>query len=182
MTEVKERLQAFLRGTTDIITLLSENGIIQYHSPAVETVLGYEQSDLVGDPVFNYVHPEDREETIESFTSSISGSEGGITKVEFRMRHADGHWVWVESQMQTADKQLPNGYVITSRDISERKENEQQLRQERERFSALFENFPEPTLSYAYEDDSPTFRQSTLPSRRHLGTMRRQPSDGRSTI
>jgi PAS domain S-box-containing protein len=155
ITEVKERLQSFLRGTTDIIALVAEDGTVAYHNPAVDPVLGYDPDALVGESVFEYVHPDDRDNVREQFRDGLEQADGGIQSVEFRMRHADGSWVWLESQFRTDDQQPPEGHVITSRDISERKTQEQRLREERRRFSALFENFPEPTVSYAYDDGVP---------------------------
>lgn len=155
---VKNRLQSFLHGTTDIITLLDEDGVIQYQSAAIEEVLGYTPEEVVGSLVFDFVHPEDRERVVKSFSAGIERWFSGIHSVEFRIRDADGSWVWLESQMRLDGRDDLGGYVVTSRDISERKEREQQLRRERERFSALFENFPGPTVSYRYEDGEPIIR------------------------
>ena len=47
---------------------------------------------------------------------------------------------------------------IVFTDVTEQKRPEAALKQERERFSALFENFPEPTVAYGFEDGTPVVR------------------------
>jgi PAS domain S-box-containing protein len=155
MARVRDRMQAFLTGTTDIISLIERDGTFRYHSPAVEEVLGYGQEQLIGKNTYDYIHPDDVERVRRRFIAGIEQGSSSRQSTEFRFRHADGSWVWVESQTRVKQQEDLDGYVVTSRDIGERKEQEQQLKSERERFSALFENFPEPTLSYRYEGDVP---------------------------
>lgn len=158
MAEIREQLRSFLRGTTDIITLVDTDGKIQYQSPAIEDVLGYTQDELLGERVFDLIHPDDREEAVERFASTVERTDPSVESFEFRIKHADGSWVWLEAQTRIEEQQNLDGYVVTSREISDRKENEQQIKRERERFSALFENFPEPTIAYQYEDGIPIVR------------------------
>ena len=46
--------------STNLLTVLDENGIIQYESPAIERIYEFEQDELVGEQVAEYFHPDDR--------------------------------------------------------------------------------------------------------------------------
>ncbi|QKY19255.1 PAS domain S-box protein [Halolamina sp. CBA1230] len=123
--EQEERYRAFVEQSNDILTVLDTNGIYQYQSPSAERVFGYDPESLVGDTAFEYVHPEDREKVLERFAELAHGSAGNID-VEYRFRHADGSWCWVESRgIQQPPDSVIDGFVINSRDVTERKRHEQ---------------------------------------------------------
>ncbi|MFB6196782.1 MAG: PAS domain S-box protein, partial [Halobacteriaceae archaeon] len=60
-----ERSKAYLDQTAEAISVLDTDGRIQYESPAVETVLGYEPTERVGELALDYVHPDDRTDLTE---------------------------------------------------------------------------------------------------------------------
>lgn len=133
--------EELLSHSVDVMTVLDESGVIQYESPSIHRMLGYEPTDLVGENVFEYIHPDDRQAALETFSELIESSAGNRTgRVELRFRHDDGGWVWVESRGVNERGSEIGGYVVTTRDITERKEYERELEQERdrlERFASL---------------------------------------------
>lgn len=118
--------------STNLLTLLDENGIIQYESPSVQRLYGYEQNDLVGDSVADYFHPDDREKVVNAFEAVVASDEYTLEAVEYRHLCADGTYLWVESV--AAANPTPDGYyVINTRDISVRKQYERDLEQANKR-------------------------------------------------
>jgi PAS domain S-box-containing protein len=73
---------------------LSPVPAFDYLSPAVEQVLGYPAAAFEADPglLLRLVHPADR----ALFTLDATSSEARAAVL--RLRHADGHWVWVEQR------------------------------------------------------------------------------------
>ena len=127
-----ERHQAFVERSSDIVTALDANGAFQYASPSVERLLGFDPDELIGEYAFSYVHPDDRERVVERFSQSLAGEEMNPT-VEYRLADADGGYVWVESVgSNRLDDYGVSGFVINTRDISERKDREQKLSRLRE--------------------------------------------------
>ncbi|MGQ3327678.1 PAS domain S-box protein [Halorubrum sp. FL23] len=128
----RERHRAFVEQSGDIVTALDADGTFQYASPSVEGILGHDPADLVGEYAFSYVHPEDRERVVETFMRSITGDESNPT-VEYRLERADGEYAWVESVGNNRlDDYGINGFVINTRDISDRKRREEKLSRLRE--------------------------------------------------
>ncbi|MGM0605090.1 MAG: PAS domain S-box protein [Halobacteriota archaeon] len=121
--------------STDLLTLLDEDGIIRYDSPAIERIYGYEQDELVGHHVAEYFHPDDRERVLSAFEALTNATEHHVETVEHRFLVADGSYKWIESIGSSI--QTPNGYyVINTRDISARKERERELDQARQQIEA----------------------------------------------
>lgn len=120
--------------TVDILTVLDDSGVIQYESPSIKRISGYEPDELEGENVFEYLHPDDRQKALDAFYEIVEADEDYTTAgVELRFRHKDGSWLWLESRGSNQMATTIEGYVISSRDISARKEYEQQLKQERDR-------------------------------------------------
>ncbi|WP_256288610.1 PAS domain S-box protein [Halobellus inordinatus] len=124
-----ERFKAFTEQSSDLITLLDENGRIQYNSPAVEDILGYSQDELIGENPLEYIHPRDRERVADQLQTVLTTTGRG-PRAEFRIRDADGEWVWIESYgtNRLADPNV-EGVIVNQRDITERKERERTLKQ-----------------------------------------------------
>jgi PAS domain S-box-containing protein len=131
--DTEEKFRALIEHSTDIVSVLDEDGTILYQSPSVQRVLGYEQGTIRGDSAFEYVHPDDREAVVEAFTRLVQGERSKTERVEFRFRDAEGSWVWLEAVGSNQTHTALDGYVITSRDITERKERERALERKNER-------------------------------------------------
>jgi len=129
----EERFQAFIEHSTDIITVLGPDGTYRYQSPSSKRVLGYEPDELIGQSAFEYVHPDDREGVVETFTEAVATPEMTPT-AEYRLQHKNGSWRWIES---IGNNQLDNpaieGFVVNSRDITEQKEKQRELQRQNER-------------------------------------------------
>src|SRR5579863_6496210 len=53
------RFRSLIENTSDIISILDENGIIHYLSPSIERVLGFTPAELLGKCGFDCFHPDD---------------------------------------------------------------------------------------------------------------------------
>lgn len=123
----EQRFRALVQNSSDIITILDSHGIIRYESPSITRILGYEPDDLVGDNAFDYVHPEDRQQTQAMFLAALQ-TPGAEVEIQLRFRHANGHWVYLESIGRNwQDDPKINGFVVNSRDVSDRRAQEERL-------------------------------------------------------
>jgi len=122
----RELFQTLVENALDVIMVLSSDGIISYGSPAVNCVLGHEPEELVDQSLFEFVHPDDVSSLTNAFNNGIPGC---TVSLEFRFRHKDGSWCDLGA---TAKNLLDNpgvaGIVLSSRDITERKQAEKELR------------------------------------------------------
>ena len=141
LEKYQQRLHALVQNSTDIISIVSAEGIIVFESPSVEKICGYKPEELIGKSAFELVHPDERSYAQRVFETAIKSGRFEIPHVEIRVQHKDGHWVYLEMLGTVMlDNQVINGVVISSRRIDERKEAEIALRESEERFRAIFEN------------------------------------------
>jgi PAS domain S-box-containing protein len=113
-------------------------------SPQIETLLGYDYERFLDDPDlwFDLVHPEDRARMEEAATAT--GQRGVVFDQEYRMHHADGHWVWVHDTSTPVlgpDGSLTHfqGFMI---DVTRRKEAERLLLDAERRYRSMVEAIP----------------------------------------
>jgi diguanylate cyclase (GGDEF)-like protein/PAS domain S-box-containing protein len=103
---------------------------VLFVSPSVERVLGYSPGELEGTPLLSMLHPDDIARGREALSRAGRPAPGAPTDpAEYRVRHRDGRWVDVESvATNLMDDPAIGGIIVNTRDVSERKLLEQQLK------------------------------------------------------
>lgn len=106
-------------------------------SPEYFTMLGLDPAEYPMDGRSNQqavwigrLHPDDSPASTKRFADYLAAGSVGMYENQFRMRHADGHWVWIWSRGQTlrnADGSLTDVTVGTHIDITQQKRAETQL-------------------------------------------------------
>jgi two-component system, cell cycle sensor histidine kinase and response regulator CckA len=113
-------------------------------NPAVQTMLGYSEAELVGMAFSDYTHPEDFDSDMHLFTELLQGKRERY-QIEKRYLRKDGQVVW--GMLTTSLVRSPDGepqYCIRmAENITGRKRAEQALRKSEERFRNLFECSPD---------------------------------------
>ena len=137
----EKRFRALIENSSDAIGLMTAQGIFLYASPSTQRVLGYLPEELVGRKAFGeLVHPEDIEQTRHSF-AAIMQQSGKSLSSEFRLRHKDGSWHWIEgSGLNLLDDPHVAAIVANYRDITERKLLEEELKRSKDQLEAILKN------------------------------------------
>ena len=152
--ESERRFRALAQNASDVVAILDADGVILYESPSVERALGYRPEDLVGESVFEYVHPDDLERVSGSFVQILE-NPNNTQRLELRFRHMDGSWRWLESVgSDLRHEPAVKGVVVNSRDVTERKEAEERLRDSEARYRALIEQTPAITYIEALNHEA----------------------------
>ena len=123
----QQRFRVLVQNSSDVITVCSVEGRILFETPSVTEVFGYQPSALIGTDLNKLVHPEDLRSVQKSLLRT-AGDDGASERVECRVRHADGSWRFTETAV-TARLEDPHvrGFILNTRDITERKHLEEQL-------------------------------------------------------
>ena len=111
---------------SDVIIHIGFDRVCRYVSPAVEHMLGWTKTELVGRDTAFLLHPEDAE-LLHEEVQFLTKNSGPLCS-RCRQLHRDGHYVWVEANMQAIEVGgKADGFVASLRDISDRIEAEEKL-------------------------------------------------------
>lgn len=131
ITEQKNELKFnnLIQDSSDITAIFRVDGVSLFLSPSIRNVLGYNPKVSIGTQSFDFIHPDDLEKVKNSYQKAFEDANYVFTH-EFRYKHLNGTWRVLEGVgRQYRDE---NGKVIgilhNSRDITERKAAERQLR------------------------------------------------------
>jgi diguanylate cyclase (GGDEF)-like protein/PAS domain S-box-containing protein len=123
----EERFRSLVQNSTDTIFVMGAEGRIMYASPATTLLLGRRPEDILGMRATDLVHPEDRSRVEVQFATLLQ-SVTVTEPIQFRMERADGSCRYAEAVVSNLrDNPSVAGYVGNLRDITERKEAEDQL-------------------------------------------------------
>ncbi|WP_280535789.1 PAS domain S-box protein [Halopenitus sp. POP-27] len=143
MELTQKQYQELVRNLADGVLIVTEPGDILYESPSIRRLTGYEPGDDVGERLFEHVHPDDHEDVRAAFTDLFESADDGIVTADFRFRHADGSWIWLEARGRTQRATTIGGYIVRVSDVTEAKAREDRLERTTARFETLFENSPD---------------------------------------
>jgi PAS domain S-box-containing protein len=140
--ESDKKYRLILENTRELIFILDSEGTYVYVSPSFRSMLGYDESEIIGKPFISFVHPEDfpiiQEEIRRSNNSGFQITED----CEYRIQHASGDWLWYLSKgTRVVDNDGKFLYFIgVARDVTERKQVEQRLEHAAQEWRATFDS------------------------------------------
>lgn len=131
----QSRFHALLKNASEVITIYDQDGIVQYVSPSVRNILGFEPEEMIGKNRF------ERGESVlrEAFNELLQNPE--IVKTfEYKYENKNKELLWLETiGRNLTDNSAINGIIFNTRDITVRKIAEKAQRLSGE-MQALSEN------------------------------------------
>ena len=116
--ESRQRFRELADRTTDVVLLCDLSGVIRYASRAVAGY-GYNPEALVGTPLADLLHPEDRAGGTRAVRRAVTDAVNRVGRYPCRVRAADGTWRHVESTVSRfREPGGPAQLLVTARDVS----------------------------------------------------------------
>ncbi len=123
------RFRSLVQNSSDIVTVLDEEGKVQYSSESTARMLGLPGTDLIGKYLSDIVLDEDQQAYEEALRETIIKKESDHS-IEYQIRDGSGKIRYIESVMNNLlEDNSVQGVVVNSRDISQRKDAEIRLKQ-----------------------------------------------------
>jgi len=120
----EEHFRSLIENVSDLVAIVGPDWTFRYQSPSVQRLLGYGPDELLGRPMWELIHPDDRFALGLMFQAVLASPapHGGR---EARFHHKDGSWRVLEGvgTRMTGPDGVPV-VVVNSRDVTERKRAE----------------------------------------------------------
>ena len=129
LRQSEERFRALIEHSNDMVIVITREGRITYRSPSAAEVTGRSEAEVVGQSIFDFVHP-DEGDALRSAVMPLAGKPGARATGRTRVRHRDGSWrnlAW--SARDASDVPGVEGVIINSRDVTQAIQLEEQLRE-----------------------------------------------------
>ncbi|HWG89510.1 MAG TPA: PAS domain S-box protein [Candidatus Thermoplasmatota archaeon] len=141
LAESRERYRSLFEENPDPVFTLDLLGSFLEVNPACERLSGYTSREILGRPFLDFVIPEDAPRAIERFLEVLAGD---TQTNEFTIRTRDGRLrhVMVTGVPMRVGGELAGMHAI-AKDITERREAEEALRESEQLFRSLAENLPD---------------------------------------
>jgi PAS domain S-box-containing protein len=170
----EKRYQALFDQSVDAISLSDINNNLIYQSPAAERITGYKLEERRALPGTALIHPGDMQDAAVRL-SSIKNEPGRSVKYQWRIKHKDGHYFWMEGVVTNLIDDPNIGAIVNNyRDVTERKQHEEKIAGSERRFRALVEHsvdaivLTDENLKFLYQ--SPSVERMTGISMEHRQT------------
>lgn len=127
----EEHFRSLIENAGDLIVIVNAANTIQYVSPSLRRLLGYEPAAWLGCSIRDLIHPDD----YEVFTTANAAGQlpHASQAIELRMRDAQGAWHVLDgTSTNLLANQAVRGIVINAHDITQRKRMETDLRRAKE--------------------------------------------------
>ena len=121
------RFRALVQHSSDVITILDDEGAIRYVSPSIATVFGHDPENLLGTHLTALLHPDDVDGA-KKFLADLARTNARQTpamqkvssKREWRFAHANGDWMTVDNVGTNLLREpVVQGLVLNTRDVTE---------------------------------------------------------------
>ena len=148
----EHRFRLFVENTNDLIYTLSPVGIITYVAPNVELMLGYLPGELIGRSFGELIHHKDLSEC-RRFLQKVMESGTKQSGLEYRICHKNGNWLWHLSNASRVTDIVTGELVFLGigRNITDRKQMEDTLRESEEQYRILLEESTDSIFSLSAE-------------------------------
>lgn len=135
--EQEAYFRALIENSAEGVAILDANGVVRYIAPSEERLTGYKFTDIQGQSAFQYIHPEDLPKVLNIFKEGVA-TPGAVRSVEYRLQRKDGEWRYFEiTGHNMLDDPHIKGVVANYRDVTERKQAEQVIKESQSRLEAV---------------------------------------------
>ena len=134
LAESELRYRLIAERASDLISRIGIDGKVRYISPSLTAITGRRVEDLIGHNLSPFMYPGDAEVSYEHYRRIAMQEPTETPSLIYRIRHVDGHWVWLESNptvIRNADGEVVE-FVAVTRDITKRHQIETELRAARD--------------------------------------------------
>ena len=144
LRESEEKYRNLVERANDGIVIIQDEKI-KYINPRLEEITGYEAEEVIDTKFTNYLHPDEIKKGLARYKKRMA-SKKLSPSWESALVHKNGHKIEVEINGGLTTYQGKPADLIYIRDITERKEIENAIRESEEKYRKLLETSPDAII------------------------------------
>ena len=137
--QLEQELSQIFNLAPDIICVIGEDGYLKKLNPAMSTLFGYSEAELLALPVDAFVHPDEKAETRKNFQKNLDGLGPATFENRFVTKRKEEIWLSWTAHLDAKKGQL----FCVAKDISQRKKSAESLRESQSNLEAIFQSSSE---------------------------------------
>jgi diguanylate cyclase (GGDEF)-like protein/PAS domain S-box-containing protein len=137
LRQSEQRYRMLADYSHDVVVRMRADGQRLYVSPSAKDILGWEPDEMIGTR-WDLVHSDDRAKQRQVMREVIASGKADTST--YRVRHKDGHYVWIEAVTQpipSADQDGVMDIIYSGRNVSRRITAEQALQASQRELEAM---------------------------------------------
>jgi diguanylate cyclase (GGDEF)-like protein/PAS domain S-box-containing protein len=125
LAQKENHFRSLVQGSSDVIMIASQTGVLRYVSPAARGVYGRDAEEMAGTELASHIHADDLGRVLHEVRRFLAAhpTDEPVTRIECRIRSGGGSWLHVESTVN----RYQGGLIFNSRDVTERMRLQAQL-------------------------------------------------------
>ncbi|MDB6009784.1 MAG: hypothetical protein JWL65_2034 [Gammaproteobacteria bacterium] len=171
-----EHLQVILDHIKDVVLTVDEDGVIQTFNPTGERVFGYVEAEVVGQRIDQLIPKIATHESITQALHRLAASSGDthldLASRELGAQRKGGEYFPAEVAVSKARLSRREMFVLCLRDVTERRESEQAMRESEARYRLLVDHAPEAIV--VFDADEGRFVDANEYAEKLFGMERKQ--------
>ena len=140
--ETAQKYRTLVNSMHEFIMEVDRQGTVINTSDVIEKITGIPSADFIGHNCMEGVHPDDMKEVWSAFSNSLDIEQElySAKVMRYRFKKANGQWIWIETGGSALrdDKGHATGAILVGRDVSERVEHEEAMKDSERLFKSLF--------------------------------------------
>jgi PAS domain S-box-containing protein len=134
----EEKYRDLVENLNDVIYILDRDEVLTYISPAIESLIGYTPSQVIGRPFADFIYPQDLPRVRENFEHIISGQLAGPNEYRIVTKSGEIRWIRTLTQPIFVEGRIAEARGVLA-DVTERKRAEEALRESEQKLRGAIE-------------------------------------------
>lgn len=128
MQRREEWFRSLIENASDMIFQVTGDALIEYASPSVDRILGYDHTQMIGRTGFDFMHPDDVPTIADALRRSLNRDDSVPTVVPLRARTIHGDYIPLEGVSRPyTERDGSERLIVALRDVRERQRLEDEL-------------------------------------------------------